>query len=361
MNPSKNSLEELKNDYIAQSKFNDFKSKDPFPDILPSLLNSADIHDYIITTGMICPYDPEKRLKSASYVIRFNESEVIYWDENNKKQVIDFSENDFFILKKNSIVYVSIKTKFRLPDYIALRFNLTISLVHKGLLLGTGPLVDPGFEGNLLVPLHNLTANDYKLMKDEGFIWIEFTKISNNIRWENNSNSERKGIYEPFPENKKNKFNNYYIHKALNDSTSFDSIRSSIPGEVQKAINIATESKNRINKIAWVGGLTTILVIIVTFIFGISPIVSLVQDANNYVKNERTEVRKEIEELKLFKKELEKLINDAKEKNLLKKIPEQKTLDEVSEDKDKQTSQIKSDIKTPANKIIPLNEPNTTK
>ena len=50
--------------------------------------------------------------------------------------------------------------------------------MHRGLLLGTGPLVDPGFHGRLLIPLHNLTSDEYTIRGDEGLIWMEFTKTS---------------------------------------------------------------------------------------------------------------------------------------------------------------------------------------
>ena len=42
------------------------------------------------------------------------------------------------IVKANSIVFVESDIDFRLPDFIALRFNLQIRHVHRGLLLGTG-------------------------------------------------------------------------------------------------------------------------------------------------------------------------------------------------------------------------------
>ena len=50
----------------------------------------------------------------------------------------------------NSIVFVECDLDFRLPDFIALRFNLQIRHVHRGLLLGTGPLVDPGYRGKTM-------------------------------------------------------------------------------------------------------------------------------------------------------------------------------------------------------------------
>src|SRR5690606_6283003 len=78
----------------------------------------------------------------------------------------------------NSIVFVESDLDFRLPPFIAIRFNLQINHVHRGLLLGTGPLVDPGFWGKLCIPLHNLTNEDYEIPLEEGLFWVEFTKTT---------------------------------------------------------------------------------------------------------------------------------------------------------------------------------------
>ena len=90
---------------------------------------------------------------------------------------------DCIELSKNSISYLWMRERLRLPEYVAARFNLRISDVHKGILLGTGPLIDPGFGGRILVPLHNLTNTDYVLRGGNGIIWIEFTKVSKNRYW----------------------------------------------------------------------------------------------------------------------------------------------------------------------------------
>ncbi|MFI5024218.1 MAG: hypothetical protein ACHQRJ_21515, partial [Alphaproteobacteria bacterium] len=37
-----------------------------------------------------------------------------------------------------------------------------------------------GFKGDLLIPLHNLTSEPYRIKGNEGLIWIEFTKTSHN-------------------------------------------------------------------------------------------------------------------------------------------------------------------------------------
>lgn len=275
-----------------------FLHKDPFPKIVPSLLNSADIEDYITKTKMVEPFDP-KKLKSASYEVGFD-GIVYFWDELGEPEKKDLKNEKSFILKKNSIAFLFTKTKFRLPDYIAIRFNLKITHVHRGILLGTGPLVDPGFEGNLLIPLHNLTTNDYTFKVGEGLIWVEFTKLSENSRWVDCvTEAERCGSYIPFPPDKKNKGANYYFGKA----SMGKGIRSSIPDamketaedakkareDAKKASNAAEEARRSTKKITFrgtVGIILAVCALIISLYMGYQPILQIVNDSIKYVKDE---------------------------------------------------------------------------
>lgn len=168
----------------AERRSQKYREVDPFPDIHRALLSSEHIKAYVRETGMIYPFDDDPKrgaLKSASYEARAA-GQFIYWDEHGKKVVQPIKKDGIFTLKPNSISFVQIEFEFRLPQYIAVRFNLRITHVHRGLLLGTGPLVDPGFHGNLLVPLHNLTSDEYTIRGDEGLIWMEFTKTSHRAK-----------------------------------------------------------------------------------------------------------------------------------------------------------------------------------
>ena len=138
-----------------------FRNVDPFKSIPPALLSSAEIYDYVRDTGMLHPFFPDD-LKSASYEAHLG-GRFIMWDEMGNRIDKQIKRGDPCTLPANSIAFVQVEPTFRLPYYIALRFNLRITHVHRGLLLGTGPLVDPGFYGQLLIPLHNLTASDYEI------------------------------------------------------------------------------------------------------------------------------------------------------------------------------------------------------
>ena len=179
--PQDPSTYQLTNDHAeAERRSKEWRDDDPFPGIPSALLSKEHIRDYVRVTGMLCPFypDEEGRFKAASYEawpIRF-----IHWNEAGQKIIDEVDKEHYkdrgYELKENSIAFMQIDCKIRLPHYIALRFNLSITHVHRGLLLGTGPLVDPGFSGNLLIPLHNLTSAPYRIRR--GVIWIEFTKTS---------------------------------------------------------------------------------------------------------------------------------------------------------------------------------------
>ena len=249
----------LRDDDDAEARFNEYKSRDPFPDIPAALLNSADIYDYVRTTGMIYPFDSEK-LKPASYEASVGKT-CIRWDEKGNKQKIDLRQEGSFVLAPNSIAFVTTREQFRLPDYMAVRFNLRITNVHRGLLLGTGPLVDPGFEGHLLIPLHNLTTNKYIFRYEEDLIWLEFTKISLNENWTTtlDSRGSRQGQYVLFRKDKKNLTHDDYLQEP--------EIRSSIPD----ALREAKETAKRSHRVS-IGTVLAVIALGVTLWLGIRSI-----------------------------------------------------------------------------------------
>jgi deoxycytidine triphosphate deaminase len=225
-------------------------AEDPYPNIAPALLNAADIQDYVSATGMIAPfYDQPAKLKAASYEVDLL-GKYVYWDASGNQHSGTIDRDQPFILEPNSIAFVTLEPYFRLPDYIALRFNLRITHVYRGLLLGTGPLVDPGFAGKLSIPLHNLTTNQYRLTGGEGLIWVEFTKLSPRPGTaaaaapglDPHPNApEREGRVPSNPdfESKKDREVEYFLLKA----DPYRPIRSSIPAATADAEAAARDAR----------------------------------------------------------------------------------------------------------------------
>lgn len=230
---------------------------DPLESVPAGLLSSAEIDDYVRITGMIHPYD-RAALKSASYEMHIG-GRFIYWDENERKfdEVIDRRQRRYVILPPNSITFVQVEPQFRLPNYIAVRFNLRITHVHRGLLLGTGPLVDPGFHGKLLVPLHNLTAYEYYLDTEKALIWVEFTKTTFGFV-PKESAASRERHFAPFPLINRNLTADEYLFKARGGQP----IISSIPGAIARAERSAAAAAGSVNRLKrWATGIGVVSII----------------------------------------------------------------------------------------------------
>jgi hypothetical protein len=182
--------------------------------------------------------------------------------------------------------------------------------VHRGLLLGTGPLVDPGFVGRLFIPLHNLTSQPYTLLGGEGLIWVEFTKISPHPHWIDNIKNNNG--YKHFPPTNRYLPPQQYLDKAKLNSPA----RSSIPLEIEEAVRvsndakvIATQAEQRIEEEVHkvdekvhtiqrnisLGGIVAAIAVLI-------PVYGLVQDATQYVRessNRDINLEKAIEEHKI--------------------------------------------------------------
>lgn len=267
---------------------------DPRKNIPYSLLSSEHIEEYVKLTGLISPFylygGKKSRLKHAAYEGRIGKT-AYYFDDNDNLNTLPVING--LTIPAESIIFVECDLEFRLPEFIALRFNLQIKHVHRGLLLGTGPLVDPGYWGKLCIPLHNLTDQPYTIPFDEGLIWLEFTKTTSDLQ----PKDKRKG--RP-PLDKEFWDISEFIDKARTLSNGEKvPIRSSIPSMVgesgkhstaalksagqarelsaeaksiaDEAKTTAEKAKNRFSQIGIVGGLATIgtlAAVWVTFFIG---------------------------------------------------------------------------------------------
>lgn len=261
-------------------------TEDPFEEIPYALLNREEITAYAKKVGFIYPFDPDK-LKPASYQVPFSGS-YLYWDVDGEEHYCEPKnpkDGSLVILRPNSITYVGVDAYFRLPHYIALRFNLNITHVHRGLLLGTGPLIDPTFRGRIMIPLHNLTNNEYSLRPhdlSEDLISIEFTKL--------------RVPTEPSEANVKRPDLTFrkFIDSALK-TTRENYVTSSVEKKFSEATNAFEKANKRLRRFeiygTIIGGVTFVGLIIATTSFFLS--------ANGYMNDLREKLEQRVINLEL--------------------------------------------------------------
>ena len=104
---------------------------DPYPSIPSALLNAGDICAYAehSDTQLFSPFN-KKKLKPASYEVSF-EGEVHFWEysatseRSSERKVVPLTITDTFTIRPNSIVFIRPATHFRIPSFLAVRFNFT--------------------------------------------------------------------------------------------------------------------------------------------------------------------------------------------------------------------------------------------
>jgi deoxycytidine triphosphate deaminase len=146
---------------------------DPEPDVRGILLSDR-IEAYVKKYRLlIAAHDfKETNLKPASYSLTLGAK---YYCNGETAEI---KRGEYLVVPPNSFVIAGIEEQVVLPHWCAARFGLRVAYVYKGLLMGAGPQVDPGFEGYLGCPLHNLTNRPVRIKRGEPLAWIDFAKTS---------------------------------------------------------------------------------------------------------------------------------------------------------------------------------------
>lgn len=330
----------------AQKAYLKWKKRDPFVDIPPALLNSADIADYVRLTGMIYPFY-KKDLSGATYSVRLK-GLCVYYKERTEEDVPEehifcigkdmedlpnaknncekhYEIKDKLVLEPNSIAFITLEPVFQVPDYLALRFNLRIPHVYKGLLLGTGPIIDPGFQGRLSIPLHNLTSNRYTLSENDVIISLEITKMSPYSDWMYRKHCghrrEGKYIYTSITSHRQvteylrnalgQRINDGVISSVIAATNDIRKTANQADKEAKDAIDISNNTDRKINKWGIIGTIIAIFAIFITAVSFVFP----VYDLFDSIKDTQAEYEIRIHELEEEISELNMLLEEMRSKN----------------------------------------------
>lgn len=293
----------------ADERADKFSQYDPFKSIPPALLNAGQLASYAIGTGMIEPFDPAQLTKPATYLVPV-EGPCRYRDENNQAVSFYLSANpklkdehhdvrDKVRLAPNSVCFLTLEPYFRMPPYIGARFNLLIRDVYRGLLVGTGPLVDPGFSGRLSIPIHNFTDKEYWIKANEGLVYFEFTKIG----WTNKSRA-RPPVPDyplplqdqpPFPASKQNRKG---LDDYLDAATGSGPPASSIGITLEKVNHEISRYKSFLQRIS-VAGFVGVAVLVISAVALYAASIGVFFDKQEQLDDKDMQLKTEIDDLRL--------------------------------------------------------------
>lgn len=258
------------------------------------LLAAPQIYYCLIKHEILRNYKKEC-IQPATYDMRLGEK-ALRWEGIEKKE-FDVKKDKSIILPPNSVTFVTTVEIFNLPNDIVARFNLKSKLVHRGLLLGTGPMVDPGFKSRLAIPIHNFSNQPVEIFYKEAFISVEFTKSCNPYEICINSLP----VKTKFNTKGEIPVEEFFQKTFLTGSSVMQAVKES--KQQQKETEKLVEQVRKIGLIAIVGALVGIFSLLMAMFDTLSSHIEKINNSISIVNDMRHEMNSLQKELKELKQE----------------------------------------------------------
>lgn len=116
----------------------------------------------------------EDSLQPASYDMRLGEEGIT----SSHREKVNPAAKGLFIIPAGDFALVTTHERVKLTSRVAGHIGLRSHFARKGLVLLSGPQIDPGFGGVLVLGLSNLSPTDAVLPYKEKFCTVEFYELS---------------------------------------------------------------------------------------------------------------------------------------------------------------------------------------
>ena len=120
----------------------------------------------------ITPFD-ERQVQAASYDLRVGPQGAT----TSTKQIVNVEERGYLPVEPGDFAVLSVLEEIKLGNQYAGRIGLRSKWARKGLVATTGPQIDPGYHGRLMIGLTNLTPNPISLAYGDDLVTLELHKL----------------------------------------------------------------------------------------------------------------------------------------------------------------------------------------
>lgn len=141
------------------------------------MLTAAEIRGAIGAGDLEIDPLAESCLESASYDCRVGNEAFV----SGTAEKIDVSNKGLVIIDPGEFAVIATLERIHCGPRIAAQRGLCSQYARKGLILLSGPQVDPGFDGVLVVRVTNLAPRRITLAHEAPFLTVQFFKLSHPV------------------------------------------------------------------------------------------------------------------------------------------------------------------------------------
>ncbi|MCK4827210.1 dCTP deaminase [bacterium] len=121
---------------------------------------------------LIDPFE-SNQVQGATYDLRVGKQGAT----TSSKKIVNIEEDGYLLLKPGDFAIVVVLEKLRLSPQYVVRFGLRSKYARIGLIATTGPQIDPGYDGRLILGLTNLTPKSVSLPYKDDLVSVEIHKL----------------------------------------------------------------------------------------------------------------------------------------------------------------------------------------
>lgn len=138
------------------------------------MLTDAGIKEAIDSDLLALEPFESSSLQPASYDMRVGAQAYVSGDEG----ITDVARQGLVIIEPGEFAVVTTRETVRCGPQVAGQLGLSSALARQGLTLLSGPQIDPGFEGVLIVRVANLAPNRVTLLYESPFLTAQFFQLA---------------------------------------------------------------------------------------------------------------------------------------------------------------------------------------
>lgn len=137
------------------------------------ILTDQDIEEACKKQEIVIDPFESNQVQGATYDFRVGKQGAT----TSSKKIVNLEDDGYLLLKPGDFAIVVVLEKLRLsPQYVG-RFGLRSKYARKGLIATTGPQIDPGYDGRLILGLTNLTPKAVSLPYKDDLVSVEFHRL----------------------------------------------------------------------------------------------------------------------------------------------------------------------------------------
>jgi len=137
------------------------------------ILNNLQITEAVEKGKIFIEPFEEKQVQAATYDLRVGKQGATA----SAKKLINIQEKGYLSLKPGDFAVITVLEELRLTPQYTGRIGIRSKFARRGIIATTGPQIDPGYNGRLIIGLTNPTPNSVTFPYKDDFLSIEFHKL----------------------------------------------------------------------------------------------------------------------------------------------------------------------------------------